>query len=72
MYASARLEDQVPGVANHHGISEQRPDPALEDEAIFVLAVVPVHGSRQGARLHRMLDKREALVESGRAKPQAQ
>jgi hypothetical protein len=58
----ARLEDQVPRIANHHGISEQRPDAALEDEAIFVLAVVPVHGSRQGSRLHRMLYKREALA----------
>jgi hypothetical protein len=58
----ARLEDQVSGVANHHGISEQRPDAALQDEAVFVLAVVSVHGSRQGARLHRMFDEREALA----------
>ncbi|WGD54778.1 hypothetical protein QA641_13195 [Bradyrhizobium sp. CB1650] len=34
----------------------------FKDEAIFVLAVVPVHGSRQGARLHRMLDKRKAFA----------
>jgi hypothetical protein len=45
-----------------HGVPEQRPDAAIEDEAIFILAVVPMHGSRQGARLHRMFYEREALV----------
>ena len=39
-----------------------RPDAAFKDKAIFVLAVVSVHGSRQGARLHRMLDKRKAFA----------
>ena len=58
----ARLGDQFPRIANHHGISEQRPDAAFKDEAIFVLTVVSVHGSRQGARLHRMFDERKTFA----------
>jgi hypothetical protein len=56
----APLEDQVPRIANHHGISEQSPDAAVKDKAIFILAMAPVHG-RQSARLHRMFDKRKTL-----------
>jgi len=58
----ARLENQVPRIANHHGVPKHRPDATLKDEAIFILAVVSMHRSRQGARLHRMIYEREALV----------
>jgi hypothetical protein len=58
----ARLEDQVAWLGDHHGIPEQRPDAAFEDEAAFVLAVVPVHRSRRCARLHRVLDERKTFA----------
>src|SRR5579863_4557948 len=59
---SARLADQVSRITDDNGISKQRPDAAREDETIFVLAMMPVHRRRQGARLHRMLHKREAFA----------
>jgi hypothetical protein len=55
----ARLEDQVPRIADHHGIPEHRRDAAFEHEAVFVLAMVSMHGGRQGAWMHGMLDERE-------------
>ncbi|MGY3698205.1 hypothetical protein ACVIGA_008285 [Bradyrhizobium sp. USDA 3240] len=58
----ARLEDQISRIADHDGVAEHRPDAALEDETVFVLAMMPVHGRRQGARLHRMFDNSEALA----------
>lgn len=58
----ARLEDQVPGIANHDGISEQSPDATFKYKAIFVLAMMSVHGSCQSTWLHRMLDKRKSFA----------
>src|SRR5947209_706272 len=56
-----RLEDQVPGIANHNGLPEQCPHAAFKYKAIFVLAMMSVHGSCQSTWLHRMLDKRKTF-----------
>src|SRR5579863_6352958 len=58
----ARFEDQVARIADHDGISEQYPDAALEDEAIFIFAMMTVHGRCERARLHRMFDNGEAFA----------
>jgi hypothetical protein len=55
-------EDQVPGIANHNGISEQSSDAAFKYKAIFVLAMMSVHGSCQSTWLHWMLYKRKTFA----------
>ena len=61
-HCSRGLKIRSPGIANHQGVPKHRPDATLKDEAIFILAVVSMYRSRQGARLYRMIYEREALV----------
>src|SRR5207302_9494285 len=59
------FEDQVPNLAVVDLPSEVGADPTLQDEAVLILAAVPVHRCGQGTRLHRMLDKRETAPRRG-------
>lgn len=58
----AWLEDQISRMTDHDGVSEQRPDAALEDKAVLVFAMVPMHGRSQRSRLHRMFYKGDTLA----------
>src|SRR5215210_8429775 len=62
MPGTARLEDEVPGPADHHLVAHLHPYLALEHIAVLVLALVHVHGSGKAARCDRMLDQREAAL----------
>jgi hypothetical protein len=55
MPLAAWLEDYVARAAYNHVVSEQRPYAALQHETVLVLARTPMHGGREGARLHGML-----------------
>src|SRR5207237_2556948 len=46
-----RFEDQVPNLAVDDLPSEVGADPTFEDEAVLILAAVPLHRCGQGARL---------------------
>jgi hypothetical protein len=59
MPLAARLYDNVPRVTENRIVSEKRPYGALEHKAVLVLAVMAMHGGREGTRLHRMLHERE-------------
>ena len=59
---TARLVDQVARSRLDDLVPEQRAHPALEDEAVLVLAVVSVQRRREPARRHRVLDEAEAGV----------
>ena len=58
----ARLVDEVAGAGLDHVVAQQGAHPALEHEAVLVLAVVAVKRCRERPRGHRVLDEREALV----------
>jgi hypothetical protein len=61
-HCSRGLKIRSPGLPNHNGISEQSPGAAFKYKAIFVLAMMSVHGSCQSTWLHRMLDKRKTFA----------
>src|SRR5438552_10095880 len=60
-----RFEDQVPNLAVDDLPSEVGADPTLKDEAVLILAAVPVHRCGQGARFHGVLDERETAPRCG-------
>src|SRR5581483_1157701 len=57
-----RLEDEIARARLDDVVAEQRAHPALEDEAVLVLARVQMERRRQRPRRHRMLDEREAVT----------
>ena len=59
------LKTRSPGPGLDDLVAEQRAHAALEDEAVLVLARVPVQRRGERARRHRMLDEREALARLG-------
>ena len=58
----ARLEDQVSRAADQDLVPEQRSHLAFEDEAVLVLAAVPVKGRREPPGRHRVLHERESAA----------
>jgi len=54
-----RLVDQVAGTGLDDVVAEQRAHPALDNEAVLVLARVPVQRRDQRPRRDRVLDERE-------------
>ena len=65
MPLALRLEDEVANLAVDDLTAEVGADPTFEDEAVLILATVPVHRCGQRTRLHRVLDKREAATGLG-------
>src|SRR5581483_8808905 len=61
----ARLEHEIARPGLHDLVAQQRAEPALEDEAVLVLARVQVQRRGERARGERVLDEREALRRVG-------
>ncbi len=59
---SARLVDEVARTGLDDVVAEQRAHPALEHEAVLVLAVVAMERRSEMTRRHRMLDESEAAL----------